>query len=75
MATMEQLERKAAQLKAQILARKNQVRARERKLDTRRKILVGKWLMEHRDTNWVKSQMDDYLERPSDRELFGLPTR
>lgn len=51
--------------------------AKKRKQDTRKKILLGAYLMRLMENNpHLKSQvindLDEYLERKIDRELFGL---
>lgn len=74
-------EEKLRQLKAQqqkIDAKKRVAEAkRKRADDTRRKILVGAWLLERMerdsDTNArTLKQLDAYLTRHDDRALFGL---
>ena len=52
----------------------------ERKRDTRRKILLGvlmqKYMQKNKSTEErVLADLDNRLERPRDRELFGLPPR
>lgn len=70
------------QLKAQrsaIEARKTQALTRsQRASDTRRKILVGAWVLGEmdKDPNFalkIRSALGRYLEREDDRALFGLP--
>ncbi len=75
MPSLEQLEKRAQQLKAQIQAKKALVRQQERKRDTRRKILIGAWLMDQKDTEFLREKMDRYLTRDNDRKLFGLPPK
>ncbi|MFC1609704.1 hypothetical protein ACFL6C_01980 [Myxococcota bacterium] len=53
---------------------------RERKKDTRRKILVGAMILERmkKDPDYqgqVLKSLDRFLFKPNDRELFGLPVR
>ena len=73
---LEGLQRKQEQLKARIQLMKALERTRERKRDTRRKILIGAYyhdraVREERFHEIVKI-MDGYLSRDSDRALFGL---
>lgn len=54
-----------------------QVKLRERKLDTRRKIIAGALALEHakRDDRFhaiLVRLLDEYVERPVERALFGL---
>lgn len=73
---LDSLKKKQEQLKAQIQALEASESARERKRETRRKILVGAFYLEKareesRFEDIVK-RMDDYLNRDADRILFGL---
>ncbi len=72
MTTLEQLQIKQEQLKAQIIKKKNFIRAQDRKIDVRRKIIVGAWLLSIKDSAWIQEKMDGHLEREGDRKLFGL---
>ncbi len=67
---------------AQLQARRQKIEARKRTLnsksDTRRKILVGAAVLAMVDRGeWSEAEMlarlDQYLTRPDDRALFGLP--
>ena len=74
---LERLKKKQDQLKAQIQALESAEKTREKKRDTRRKILIGayyldKAIKENRFDEIVKL-MDGYLNRNSDRMLFDLP--
>ena len=60
---MEKLERRLEQLDARIKQAEGRERARERKQDTRREVLLGALL-----PDW----MEWFLTRKMDRELFGL---
>lgn len=75
-------ETKLKQLKAQrsaVEARKTQALARsQRASDTRRKILIGAWVLGQMDKDpafalKITSALGRYLEREDDRALFGLP--
>ncbi|WP_113421933.1 mobilization protein [Escherichia coli] len=72
---------KLEEQRARINAEIQRVRAREqqqkRKEDTRRKVLVGAWMMgKVQNGEWPEQKlieaMDSYLERDHDRALFGL---
>lgn len=72
-AEREKLERqklKVARLQARL-------REKQRKEDTRRKVLLGTWLLEEIETNvemkeWFEAELEVFLTRDSDRKLFGL---
>ncbi len=72
---------KLEEQRARINAEIQRVRAREqqqkRKADTRRKVLVGAWILGKVDSGeWPEERLldglDGYLERDHDRALFGL---
>jgi hypothetical protein len=78
------LQQKLQQLKLRqqrIDARKHAISAaRDRKADTRRKILLGGLVLEKLqqgeiDKDRVSIWLDQALSRPSDRALFDLPAR
>ncbi|HEU5375741.1 MAG TPA: mobilization protein [Ktedonobacteraceae bacterium] len=55
----------------------NRDRTKERKDDTRRKILAGAWLLDEMNQRndfkeFVYKKLDSFLSRPADRALFGL---
>lgn len=73
---------KLEEQRARINAEIQRVRAREqqqiRKDETRRKVLIGAMLLgKARSDSDLKArlvqELDEYLERPHDRALFGLP--
>lgn len=71
---------KSEKLKNQIKRLEQQEKAKERKRDTRRKILAGSLVLERmgKDPAFaekLKSDLDKFLTRDIDRELFGLPER
>ncbi|MEO0707578.1 MAG: hypothetical protein AAF050_18195 [Cyanobacteria bacterium J06649_5] len=76
---LEQLLQKESQLKAQIQKAKALERTKEKKKDTRRKILIGSAIMaqieagEFSEKNLI-TMMDTFLSRPNERDLFGLST-
>lgn len=73
---LETLKKKKEQLNAQIQKLESLQKSRERKRDTRRKILIGAYFIdkatEDGSLNDLYQQLDGYLKRNSDRELFGL---
>lgn len=73
---LDNLKKKQAQLSAQIQALEAAEKARERKRDTRRKILIGAYYLDQaRDQdqfNQLVQRMDGYLKRNTDRALFDL---
>ena len=70
------LKKKQDQLRAQIQKLESLDKTRERKRDTRRKILIGSYFIDKaRDEGALDAfyqQLEDYLKRNSDRELFQL---
>ena len=74
---LEILKKQQGQLKAKIQALEASEFSRERKRETRRKILVGAYYLDKMRSenkfNELVSLMDSYLSRDSDRVLFNLP--
>ena len=70
------LKKKKEQLNTRIQKLETLQKSRERKRDTRRKILIGAYFMEQAtEEGYLDSlfqQLDGYLKRNSDRELFHL---
>jgi hypothetical protein len=68
---------KHAQLTAQIQALEAAEKTRERKRETRRKILIGAYYLDkavkENSFDKIVKLMDGYLNRNSDRLLFDLP--
>lgn len=67
-----------AALKARIQQERNRENERQRKQDTRRKILLGAMAMEKagKSPEYKAAQLrelGEFLTRPDDRALFGLP--
>lgn len=64
----------------QLKARKAQIEARERAkaskeqkaLDTRRKILLGAYMLKKYSPDQIKQMMGEYLTEDRDRAIFGL---
>lgn len=76
---LEELQKKEAQIKAQIQAIKAQESSEERKKDTRRKILIGGVVLSKvKRGEWgndrLHSLLNNELKADRDRELFGLPS-
>jgi hypothetical protein len=81
---IETLQEKLKQLKTRQQAIENRKKAiaakRERKADTRRKILIGAIVMakieqKAMDEKLLRRWLDEALTRADDRELFELPPR
>lgn len=76
---LEKLKEKEAKLKARIRSIEARDASRLRKQDTRRKILLGALLAEWMENDEalkkkVLANLDSFLKRKIDRELFGLTT-
>ncbi len=74
---IKELEQKKKQLEARIQKLKSAESAKKRKEDTRRKILLGAMVMKLIDNGyWSKEeiyqQLDEFLDKDLDRQLFGL---
>lgn len=77
-ARIEKLKAQRQQITNRIARLRNVERAKERKRQTRRKILAGAWVLGRAEADpdaWhrLRKGMDGYLTRPKDRELFDLP--
>ncbi len=75
---IEKLEAKKQQIDAQIDKLKALNSEEKRKLDTRKKILLGSWVLNQIDNGEiaeeeVMAKMDKYLTRNIDRRVFDLP--
>lgn len=85
MAVLDELNEKIAAKKLQLeqlenrkKQAENQLKEREKKLDTRRKILLGSWVMSLMQNNEAQQEnvmraLDKYLAKETDRKLFDLP--
>lgn len=75
-ANLDSLKKKRDVLNARIRLMKNREQSKERKDNTRRKILIGSYYLDQANKNNsfddVVKLMDKYLTRDSDRKLFGL---
>lgn len=71
-ASLKKKQEAVAREKARIKNLKTRAAAKKKKHDTRRKILVGAYFMAKLTPEEIAAEMDGYLERPRDRELFDL---
>ncbi|WP_242604496.1 mobilization protein [Legionella gresilensis] len=73
---LEILKKKQEQLRVQIQKLESLEKSRERKRDTRRKILIGSYFIDKAIQEGtlfdLYQQMDNYIKRNTDRELFHL---
>ena len=73
---LDRLKEQREKLNSRILLAENKVKSSERKKDTRRKILIGAYYLDsaikENKMHEVKSIMEKYLKRNSDRALFDL---
>ena len=74
--SIEKLKQKKAQIEARIQAMEARSKSKERKADTRKKILVGSYYLDlaikEKTLEDLKNIMDKFLERDNDRLLFEL---
>ena len=73
---LEKLKEQRDKLNARIQQKEKRIKTSERKKETRRKILIGSYHYDHaikeNKMDEIKSIMDKYQKRNSDRELFNL---
>ena len=71
------LEKQMKQLQERIASEKARIKKKERKDDTRRKILVGAYFLEKYEDNMdeLVGMINPFLSREKDRELFGLEAK
>jgi hypothetical protein len=73
------LKQKKSSLEARIQALEARNKLKERKNDTRKKILIGSYYLSQASKenafHELKQIMDAFLERENDRQLFGLPPK
>ena len=71
---LKKLEEKKNQVQNQITNMKQRLQKQERADDTRRKILIGAFFLEKYKDKFPElvKQIDPFLSRPQDRDLFGL---
>ena len=74
--SLQRLKEQRDKINARIQAAEARGKTQERKIDTRRKILIGSYYLDQakQKNQWeeIKQLMDAYLTRPSDRKLFEL---
>lgn len=77
--TLERLLKQKQQLEVRIKVLQTKTQRQSRKDDTRRKILAGAYLLNKCDSKnkmeELVQELDQFLFRPNDRNLFGLPPR
>ena len=74
---IEKIEDQMKKLQQRLASEKAKIRNKERKDDTRRKILVGAYFMEKYQDNMdeLKKMIEPFLTRENDRKLFGLSAK
>jgi hypothetical protein len=74
---IEKLKRQKEIIEARLQKAEARLKQSERKQDTRRKVLLGAYLLEKIKNEGtlesIKKELDSFLTRNSDRKLFGLP--
>ena len=77
LSNIEKLKRQKQVLEARIQKAEALQKQRDRKADTRRKILLGAYFLDklRKDGTLeaIKPELDNFLTRNNDRALFGLP--
>jgi hypothetical protein len=75
--SLEKLKEQREKLNARIQQKEARLKSSERKMDTRRKILIGSYFLDTAIKNGtfedIKKKLDSFLTRNSDRVLFDLP--
>ena len=74
--SLQDLIKKKEALEAKIESLKARERVQQRKDETRKKILIGAYILEHQGEgidweSWLK-KLGPFLQRENDRKLFGL---
>jgi large subunit ribosomal protein L7/L12 len=73
---LEKLKEQRDKLNARIQQKEARLKTSMRKIDTRKKILIGSYFLDsaikENKLDEIKSLMDKYLKRNSDRSLFDL---
>lgn len=74
---LEKLKVQREKINARIQKMESLHKTRQRKEETRRKILIGSYFLEEALKNntfdGIKQKMNEFLKRNSDRSLFNLP--
>ncbi len=75
--TLEKLKQQRDKLNARIQQKESILKNSERKMETRKKILIGSYFLEQAVKTGtfedIKQKLDSFLTRNSDRRLFDLP--
>jgi hypothetical protein len=76
----EKLRIRIAQLQAKLRRQEAAAKTRDRKADTRRKVIAGALALNHLEKNpndpfgrKMAALLDEYVTKPNERLLFGLP--
>lgn len=74
---LEQLLKKKEQIENRIQQIKSKENEKKRKEETRKKILLGAWVMHQVEQGYLEKKkvlegLDKFLTKPIDRQLFGL---
>lgn len=77
---VEELEKTKAEVLAKLDAAKKRLGEKQRKDDTKRKIIYGSLLLNMMesgeiDKNKINQKLDEFLTRDIDRKFMGLPTK
>ena len=77
---LETLKAKKEQIEARIKNLESKENLKQKKQDTRRKILIGAMVMEQMKKNEeakkkILASLEGFLTRPMDREMFDLPEK
>jgi hypothetical protein len=72
--TLEKLKEQQKSLNARIASEQARIRNKQRKIDTRKKILVGAYFLQEYEKKMdeLVKMIDPFLTRKNDRALFGL---
>jgi len=74
--SLERLKEQREKLNARIQQKEARLKSSERKIDTRKKILVGSYFLDEAIKNGtfeeIKCKLDSFLKRDNDRAIFGL---
>ncbi|MDP1575126.1 MAG: mobilization protein [Coxiellaceae bacterium] len=74
--SLDKLKEQREKLNARILQQESRLKQNQRKIDTRKKILVGSYFLDQHKSdeklNELTKLMESYLKRNSDRVLFNL---
>lgn len=74
-ATQKKLEQLKARMNQAAAKQRAKASKKERDADTKRKILIGSYVLSTQPMENITRLMDGYLTRDSDRAAFGLPPK